>query len=43
MTLVMAALAFLAKLPADLLRAAMTEPAAEKRNERSLRLAAVPS
>lgn len=43
MTLVMAALAFLAKLRADLLRASMAEPAAGKRNERSLRLAASPS
>ena len=43
MTLVMAAQAFLAKLRADLLRASMAEPAAGKRNETSLRLAARPS
>lgn len=42
-TLVMAALAFLAKLRADLLRTSIAEPAAGKRNERSLRLAASPS
>ena len=42
-TLVMAAQAFLAKLRADLLRASMAEPAAGKRNETSLRLAARPS
>ena len=38
MTLVMAALAFLAKLRADLLRTATSEPVPGKRNERSLRL-----
>jgi SRSO17 transposase len=38
MTLVMAALAFLAKLRADLLRTSMPEPVPGKRNERSLRL-----
>jgi SRSO17 transposase len=38
MSLVMTALAFLAKLRADLLRAPITEPAPGKRNERSLRL-----
>jgi SRSO17 transposase len=43
MALVMAVLAFLAKLRADLLRASMAEPAPEKRNETSLRLAANPS
>lgn len=36
-TLVMAALAFLAKLRADLLRAAITDPAEPKQNERSPR------
>lgn len=41
--LVRAALAFLAKLRADLLRTSIAEPAAGKRNERSLRLAASPS
>jgi SRSO17 transposase len=43
MTLVMAALAFLAKLRADLLRASIAEPAEGKRNERSLRPLAAPS
>jgi SRSO17 transposase len=43
MTLVMAAGAFLAKLRADLLRASMAEPAAGKRNERSLCLVGSPS
>jgi SRSO17 transposase len=38
MSLVMTALAFLAKLRADLLRTSITEPAPGKRNERSLRL-----
>ena len=38
MTLVMAALAFLAKLRADLLRTSMTEAVPGKQNERSLRL-----
>lgn len=42
-TLVMAALAFLAKPRADLLRTSIAEPAAGKRNERSPRLAASPS
>lgn len=43
MTLVMAALAFLAKLRADLLRTGMVDAAPGKRNERSLRLAGVHS
>jgi hypothetical protein len=38
MTLVMVALAFLAKLRADLLRASMAKAVPDKRNERSLRL-----
>ena len=43
MALVMAALAFLAKLRADLLRTSMAEAVPGKRNERSLRLVGVPS
>jgi SRSO17 transposase len=43
MTLVMAALAFLAKLRADLVRTSFAEPATGKRNETSLRLVGAPS
>jgi SRSO17 transposase len=43
MTLVMAALAFLARLRADLLRASIAEPAPAKRNETSLRRAGAAS